>query len=136
MSVWDGRVCVLGHVVGNGTVCPQKSKLKAVESFEVPTMKTQVRTFLDLTGYYWRFITEYATTAAPLSDLTKKLAPNQVEWSPQCNSAFQALKRHLCRSPILNSPDFEKPFILQIDASNRGVGAVLSQLDASGYDHL
>ena len=40
---------------------------------------------------------------------------------------------HLCSSPILNSP--EKPFILQIDASNRGVGAVLSQLDASGYDH-
>lgn len=92
-------------------------------------MKSQVQKFLDLTG----FSTEYATTAAPLSDLTKKSAPNLVEWNPQCNSVFQALKTHLCSSPILNSP--ENPFILQIDASNRGVGAVLSQLDASGYDH-
>ena len=66
----------LGHVVGNGQVRPEESKLQAVEYYTIPSTKKQVRAFLGLTGYYRRFIPDYATVATPLTDLTKKTAPN------------------------------------------------------------
>jgi len=65
--------CVyLGHIVGNGTVRPEKDKLEAVSTFPQPVTKKQVRAFMGLTGYYRKFIPNYATTAAPLTDLTRK----------------------------------------------------------------
>ena len=94
-----------------------------------------MRTFLGLTGYYRHFIPEYSSIAAPLTDLTKKSSPNQVVWSAQCDGAFVRLKQLLCSSPILQSPDFTRPFILQTDASDRGVGAVLSQVGSDGEEH-
>ena len=95
--------------------------------FLPPNRKKHLRSFLGLTGYYRRFIPDYATVAAPLTDLTRKDAPNKLTWNMPCNQAFSALKQALCSSPILQSPDFQRPFILQTDASDRGVGAVLSQ---------
>ena len=117
----------LGHVVGNGAVRTEPSKLQAVADFPRPRTKTQVREFLGLTGYYRRFIPNYATLATPLTDLTKKSAPTQVQWTDKCGHAFGKLKERLCSDPVLGSPDFTRPFILQTDASERGVGAVLSQ---------
>ena len=124
----------LGHVVGSGVVRPEPSKVHAVLTFPIPATKTHVRAFLGLTGYYRRFIPNYASLAVPLTDLTKKSAPMQVQWNDQCNQAFEDLKNLLCSSPVLQSPDFEKPFI-QTDASDRGLGAVLSQRDDRGSDH-
>ena len=77
----------------------------------------------------------HATVAAPLTDLTRKSAPNIVQWSEACNNAFKELKDRLCRSTILSSPDFLRPFILQTDASDRGAGAVLSQIGEDGEEH-
>ena len=125
----------LGHVVGSGTVSPDPSKLEAIRSFPIPTTKKQVRAFLGLTGYYRRFIPDFASVATPLSDLTRKSAPEKVVWATQCNRAFTELKRRLCSEPILKSPDFDRPFVLQTDASDRGIGAVLSQTDADGLEH-
>ena len=125
----------LGHIVGNGVVQPELAKLQAVEAFPTPTSKRQVRTFLGLTGYYRKFIPNYASVACPLTDLTKKLAPNCPVWTNQCEEAFQTLKRLLCSAPVLKGPDFNKPFILQTDASERGIGAVLSQLDEDQEEH-
>ena len=125
----------LGHIVGNGEVKPEQTKIEAVSAFPIPTTKKQVRAFLGLTGYYRKFIPDYATVALPLTDLTRKQMPNQVVWGPECDTAFTTLKNRLCSSPILRSPDFSRPFILQTDASDRGVGAVLSQLDDEGIDH-
>ena len=58
-----------------------------------------------------------------------------MEWSAECEKSFQWLKQLLCTDPVLRSPDFSKEFILQTDASDHGVGAVLSQLDVGGQDH-
>jgi hypothetical protein len=127
------RSCVyLGHIVGSGTVKPEVTKLDAVRSFPQPTSKKEVRAFLGLTGYYRRFIPNFSTISAPLSDLTKKRAPN---WDSKCEEAFQKLKEALCSSPVLHIPDFNRPFVLQTDASDRGVGAVLSQCDEEGEEH-
>ena len=125
----------IGHIVGSGTVKPQPSKVLAVESFGTPKTKSQVRAFLGLTGYYRRFVHNYATLASPLTDLTRKSAPEQVEWTAECERVFRQLKTQLCCYPVLRSPDFNKEFVLQTDASNRGIGAVLSQRDAGGGEN-
>lgn len=125
----------LGHVVGNGEVRPEISKIEAVATFPTPTTKKQVRAFLGLTGYYRKFIPNFADLASVLTDLTKKDSPNRIKWNDVCNTAFETLKSKLCSQPILRSPDFEREFILQTDASNRGVGAVLSQQDQDGIEH-
>ncbi len=109
----------LGHVIGKGTTRPELSNLKAVEIYPIPTTKKDVRSFLGLTGYYRRFIPNYATIAKPLTDLTQKSVPERIPWRVMCQEA----------------PDFSKLFILQTDASEVGVGAVLSQLDDNDQDH-
>ena len=125
----------LGHIVGSGLVRPEPAKIQAVKDFPVPQTKKQVRLFLGLAGYYRCFIPDYASVTAPLTDLTRKDAPNQVIWSAKCDQAFQHLKQLLCSPPVLWSPDFDKPFTLQTDASDRGVGAVLSPTHCP-VDHL
>ena len=115
----------LGYVVGNGVVKPDPEKIKAVLDFPTPVTKKQVRAFLGLTGYYRKFVENYATLAVPLTDLTKKSLPDKVEWTPACEVSFNTLKDMLCKTPVLNNPDFGKQFILQTDASDRGVGVVL-----------
>ena len=125
----------LGHVVGNGEVKPELSKLDAVRMFPQPTTKKQVRGFLGLTGYYQKFIPGFASMAAPLTDLTRKNSPNQVVWTNDCTRAFKSLNDCLCAEPVLHSPDFTRGFILQTDASDRGIGAVISQLGDDNIDH-
>ena len=125
----------LGHLVGSGTVRPESSKVEAITRFTTPQTKREVRTFLGLAGYYRKFIPDFATIAAPLTDLTRKNAPNLVSWSPASEGAFTELKSRMCSSSILQSPDFTKPFVVHTDASERGVGAVLSQLDDDGNDY-
>ena len=121
----------LGHVVGNGKVKVDQLKVHAVENFPQPQ---NIRSFLGLTGYYRRFIKDYARIATPLSDLTKKSLPDKIQWNDDCERAFVTLKRALCQSPVLINPNFDKPFVLQTDASDRGIGAVLSQQDDDGND--
>ena len=128
--------CVyLGHIVDNGMVQPERSKLQGVEAFSTPKTKKEVRCFLGLTGYYRKFIPDYASIAASLTDLTRKTSPNQVVWNERCEASFKRLKDLLCSAPVLQSPDFERDFVLQTDASDVGVGAVLSQVDDTGADH-
>ena len=107
----------LGHNVGNGEVRPEQSKLQAINEFPTPTTKKQVRAFLGLTGYYRKFIADYAKTAMVLTDLTKNDAPNKIVWSSECEQAFQSLKEALGSSSVLQSPDFTRTFILQTQCS-------------------
>ena len=129
------KTCVfLGHVVGKGQVAPEHAKVSAVRDFQRPQTKADVRAFLGLAGYYRRFIPEFSGTAAPLSDLTRATAPNKVVWTSTCEEAFQKLKTALTDGPILTSPDYSRQFLLQTDASERGVGAILSNWDEQGVD--
>jgi hypothetical protein len=127
-----GEVSYLGHIIGNGTVRPKCDKIQAVDDFPQPLTKQQVRAFLGLTGYYRKFMPRFADIASPLTNLTKKCMPNTVIWNQGCQKAFEQLKQCLTSAPILTCPDFAKPFILQADASNFGLGAVLSQINTNG----
>ncbi|XP_041102688.1 uncharacterized protein LOC121313985 [Polyodon spathula] len=124
----------LGFSMGNGRVKPVASKVQALVDTPVPRTKAQVRSLLGLAGYYRRFIPEFSTIVSPLIDLTKKSAPNTVKWSDECQEAFDMIKRILCQAPALVSPDFDREFILQTDASDVGLGAVLSQ-EIDGVEH-
>ncbi|MGH0163547.1 UNVERIFIED_CONTAM: hypothetical protein FKN15_045983 [Acipenser sinensis] len=124
----------LGFSLGRGLIKPQLNKIEAILACKAPVNKKQVRAFLGLIGYYRRFIENFASRAAPLTELTRASAPVTVKWSAEAETAFNDLKSAVCSEPVLVSPDFEKPFILQTDASEVGLGAVLSQV-IKGEEH-
>ena len=133
-SFGANKVIYLGHSVSRDGVHTDPSKIKAVEDLAAPTTIEMLRSFLGLAGYYRRFIPQFATLAAPLTDLTKKGTP--FIWTDKCQAAFLALKTSLCSAPVLAYPKFNEPFLLQTDASNVGLGAVLAQLDDNGNERV
>ena len=96
----------LGHVVGGGKVRVESSKIEAIEKTQPPRTKKDVRTFLGLAGYYRKFISNYATLATLLTNLTRKSQPSSVQWTAECDEAFQKLKLALCSAPVLQTPDY------------------------------
>ena len=119
--------CV-GYVIGeSGTLEPIPDKVKAIHDIPIPQTKKQVRSFLGMVAFYSRFIPGYANIAAPLTDLTKKMAPNKVSWGKCQDQAFNKLKDRLIKSPVLRVPNCKEQFILRTDASDIGLGAVLGQ---------
>ncbi len=122
----------LGHKIGGNQVWMDTEKLNKIAEAPVPITKKQVRAFLGLTGFYRKFIPNYADVAVPLTDLTKKRQPNKVIWGAKQQESFENLKRCLGQAPILRLPDFTKPFVVQADASDAGIGAVLMQNHEDG----
>uniref|UniRef100_A0A803TGK0 Gypsy retrotransposon integrase-like protein 1 n=1 Tax=Anolis carolinensis TaxID=28377 RepID=A0A803TGK0_ANOCA len=124
----------LGHIIGGGCIRPDPTKVKDIHQWPILKTKKQIRSFLGLAGYYRKFIPSFSNLAAPLSDLTKKKHPNQVIWSSKCQESMDNLKRALTSDSVLKAPNFDNPFILTCDASDTGLGAVLSQIDEDGED--
>ncbi|XP_078694909.1 uncharacterized protein LOC144923898 [Branchiostoma floridae x Branchiostoma belcheri] len=129
------RAEYLGKVVGQGEVCPMTSKVAAIQDTPVPTTKRGVRAFIGLVNYYKDFIPNMANIATPLTNLLKKNKPNYIQWDADCATAFHKLKEVLSSEPVLKVADHDKPFVIQVDACDNGVGAVLSQADEEGRDH-
>ena len=120
------QVAFLGHVVSREGLQADPAKVQAIEGVPTPRTVREVRSFLGLASYYRRFVPGFATVARPLHRLLEK--PHGWEWSGECQAAFQALKQALMQPPIMAYPDYNLPFRVAADASNFGLGAVLSQL--------
>lgn len=104
--------------------------------FPVPKNKKQERRFLGMTGWYRRFISNFASLSAPLTDSLQG-GPNSIfTFSPEAEEAFEKLKVALTSAPILSNPDFSLPFIIQCDASTTGISAVLSQVYLNGDEKV
>ena len=128
------EVSYLGHIVSVEGIRVNPEKVQAVTSLARPTTKKLLRSFLGLTSYYRRFIDNYAAVAQPL---TKLLRDDQVyDWGPNQETAFATLKTRLSTAPILAYPDWSQTFLLQTDASNTAIAAVLSQMGSDGLEHV
>ncbi|GBM49760.1 Transposon Ty3-G Gag-Pol polyprotein [Araneus ventricosus] len=118
-------VTYLGHVISAEGVKTDPGKIKAVVDWPRPETVHDVRSFLGLFTYYRRFVKNFFTIARPLHKLTE--AKSNFNWTEECEKSFNSLKQALTSSPILTYPRTDKDFILDTDASNEGIGAVLSQ---------
>ncbi|GBN62197.1 Retrovirus-related Pol polyprotein from transposon 297, partial [Araneus ventricosus] len=119
------EVTYLGHVISAEGVKTDPEKIKAVVDWPRPETVHDLRSFLGLCTYYRRFVKNFSTIAKPLHKLTE--AKSNFNWTEECEKSFNSLKQALTSSPILTYPRTDKDFILDTDASNEGIGAVLSQ---------
>lgn len=119
------EVSYLGHVIGSTGVRPDEKRVEAVKSYPVPKTTRELKGFLGLAGYYRRFIPNFSKIAKPLTELLKKNTP--YVWDDRTEKAFNTLKELLTTQPLLQYPNFTKPFVLTTDASNDAIGAILSQ---------
>ena len=138
-EVFKSEINYLAHHVSQKGVLPLKKNLASITQCPPPDTYTKVKSFVGLVGHYRRFIKGFAKIAAPLYDLTsgnnKDKKSEHVDLSPEALKAFDHLKAACLQVPILAFPDFDKPFLLEMDASGRGLGAVLSQKQADGWYH-
>lgn len=143
----------LGHIVSAAGIKPDPGKVAVVQDWPVPQTVFEVRSFLGLANYFRKYIRSFAATASPLTDLLKGISKQEKkgklirwgrlpkeeadrmratfleQWTPQCQRAFDDLKRALVTAPVLKLPDFSKPFELVSDGCEipPAVGAVLLQ---------
>lgn len=144
----QNRVKYVGHIVSKEGIATDPDKLAAVTQWPQPTDLKSLRSFLGFCGYYRRFIANYSSIVRPLTELTKGYAPTQKgkksskeksityfkesepfgdRWDDSCMIAFQQIINCLTHAPILAFADPSKPYILHVDASLKGLGAVLYQ---------
>lgn len=136
-AFFQKEVRYLGHVISSQGVSTDPAKIEAVAEWQRPRHVSELRSFLGFASYYRRFVEGFAKLAGPLHKLVAELAGTRSKrgsgqdlgsaWTPQCEHSFEALKAKLVSAPVLAYADFSRPFILEIDASHSGLGAVLSQ---------
>jgi hypothetical protein len=129
----------LGHVISASGVATDPEKISAVKEWKTPSTVVELRSFLGFASYYRRFVEDFAKYAASLHKLVAKLQPSSKRarprsnsswsdhWDRSCEQALHLLKEKLIGAPVLGYADFTRPFVLEVDASNLGLGAVLSQ---------
>ena len=145
---FQSKVLFLGHMLSKEGISPNPNKIQKVKDWPVLTNAKEVHSFLGLASYYHRFVLQFVKWANPLHDLIHPIAmkkshhrirlpplqPNlpPFQWTELHQKSFEKLKLALTSAPVLAYPDYSKPFLLEMDASLKGLGAVLSQEDNDG----
>ena len=133
------RLKYVGHIVDEEGIHPDPGLVQDVLDTPPPQNYTEIRQFLGMAGYYRRFIQGYCKVVQPLNDLLKgensQKKTEQVTLGEEALQAFENLKKALTTAPVLAMTDFNKPFLLETDASGSGLGAVLSQKGEDGRFH-
>jgi len=114
----------LGHIISKDGIKTDPAKLEAIKNWPVPKSKSDVRSFLGLSGYYRRFIKDYSKVACALTEITRE---GDFKWNSEAQRAFEVLKEHLMKAPILKQFDPSLPTRIETDASGSAVGGVLHQ---------
>jgi hypothetical protein len=112
---WLKEVSFLGHIISEGGISVDPSKVKDVLSCKTPQNISDIRSFHGLARYYRRFIEGFSKISKPMTELLAK--GNTFEWMPRRETSFQGLKKRLTTAPVLTMPDMEKPFSIYCDAS-------------------
>ncbi|KAK3508516.1 hypothetical protein QTP70_031804, partial [Hemibagrus guttatus] len=116
----------LGYVIDRSGVRMDETKVAAVRDWPRPTSVKELQRFLGFANFYRRFIRGYSSVTSPLTNLLRN-KPKSLTWNPTALQAFDTLKQAFTTAPLLVHPDPERPFVVEVDASTTGVGAVLSQ---------
>jgi transposase InsO family protein len=124
-SFFKKSIIYLGHQVSEGGIHTDPGKIAAIKELQPPTTVRELRRCLGIASWYRRFVPNFATLVQPMSTLLKK--GRKWVWSEDQQRAFEALKTSLTQAPVLACPDFAERFTLQTDASDIGLGAVLTQ---------
>uniref|UniRef100_A0A8K9WXI5 Gypsy retrotransposon integrase-like protein 1 n=1 Tax=Oncorhynchus mykiss TaxID=8022 RepID=A0A8K9WXI5_ONCMY len=119
-------VSFLGYRISTSGVVMEDDRVTAVRNWPTPTTVKEVQRFLGFANYYRRFIRGFGQVAAPITSLLKG-GPVRLRWSAEAGRAFTRLKELFTNAPVLAHPDPSLAFIVEVDASEAGVGAVLSQ---------
>ena len=115
----------LGFLVNGNGIQPSPTKVQSIVDYPAPTNVDELRRFIGLVSFYRRFISGSVDLMSPLNKLLQKGI--KWNWNDACINSFHELKRQLAEKPLLHYPDFSQPFVMYCDASDRGVGVVLSQ---------
>ena len=122
---WLKEVGFLGHVISGEGIAVDPTKVRSITNWLAPTSVGEIRSFLGLAGYYWRFIEKISKIAKPMTELLKK--DTKFKWTDECEVSFQELKKRLVTAPVLILSDIHKDFQVYCDASRLGLGGVLMQ---------
>jgi hypothetical protein len=122
---WIDEMSFLGHIISNGGISMDPTKVKEIMAWSIPTIVSEVRSFLLLARYYWRFIEGFSKIAKPMTSLLKK--GREFKWDEKCQDSFDQLKKRLMSPPVLVMPDLQKGFDIYCDACGQGLGCVLMQ---------
>ena len=117
----------VGHIIGKDGLKPDPKKVEAIVNMDAPKDKEEVQRFLGMTTYLAKFIPNLSQIAAPLRILLEK--GTEWHWSHQQETSFQELKKLITNTPVLKFYDPQKPTTISVDASSKGIGAVLLQED-------
>lgn len=117
----------LGYIIDQDGLRTDPEKVSAILKFPRPKNVTELKRFIGLASWYRRFVKNFSLIAAPLHNLTKGNTKRTFVWPQEAEEAFISLKTLLTTTPVMSCPDYSKPFMIQCDASNEGIGAVLCQ---------
>jgi hypothetical protein len=119
------KVVFLGYVISAKGIEVDEEKLKAIKEWPTPKSITKVRSFHGLASFYWRFVKNFSTLAAPLTEIVKKSVG--FKWGSEQDRAFIEIKERLCGAPLLVLSNFSKTFEIEYDVSGIGIGTILMQ---------
>ena len=122
---WLKEVSFLGHIVSAEGIRVDQVKIEAIMNWKPPRNVTEVRSFLGLAGYYWRFVQGFLVIASSLTRLLPKGV--KFEWGDKCQSSFERLKEILVEAPVLIKPTSGREYTMYSDASRIDLGCVLMQ---------
>ena len=132
-SFFQSKIMYLAHHISQRCILPSQENVWVMQEFLIPETYIQVHAFCGLGGHYRRFIKGFDNIACPLYDvLGKEVKMGLVDLPPEAWEAVNILKRKVQSTPVLVFPDFDKPFLLETDASKEGLGVVLSQKQNDG----
>lgn len=119
------EVTFLGHVCSKNGIRPDSRKFEAIRNYPVPHDSESTKRFVAMANFYRKFVPKFSILAKSLNNLTRKNVP--FIWTAECQQSFETLRNSLINPETLAYPDFSTEFVLTVDASKTGCGAVLSQ---------
>jgi hypothetical protein len=134
-QVCSKHISYLGYIINEKGLTIEPSKITPILNYKTPKSVHDVRRLIGMCSWYRRFIPDFSKLIAPISDLISR-TKRSIKWNDEAEEAFQKLKAALISEPVLVPPNFDREFTIQCDASDVGIGGVLTQVDDEGNERV